>query len=53
MKSAYQDVVDEVRILKGIEEAIAIAIEREREARKFYLYNSTLMKNPKFKELYE
>ena len=53
MKSAYQDVVDEVRILKGIEEAIAIAIEREREARKFYLYNSTLMENPKFKELYE
>jgi|ERR1035437_209686 rubrerythrin len=53
MKSAYQDVVDEVRTLKGIEEAIALAIEREREAREFYLYKSTLMENPKFKELYE
>jgi len=53
MKSVYQYVVDEVRTLKGIEEAIALAIEREREAREFYLYNSTLMENPKFKELYE
>ncbi len=53
MKSAYRDVVDEVRTLKGIQEAIALAIEREREAREFYLYRSTLMENPKFKELYE
>ncbi len=53
MKSAYQDVVDEVKTLKGIEEAIAMAIEREIEAREFYLYKSTLMENPKFKELYE
>ena len=53
MISAYQDVVNEVRTLKGIEEAIAMAIAREREAREFYLHNSTLMENPKFKELYE
>jgi len=53
MKSAYQDVAEEVRDLKGIEEAVALAIEREKEAREFYLYKAALMDNPKFKELYE
>lgn len=53
MKSAYQDTIDEVRNLKGIEEAIALAIEREKEAKDFYLQQATLMENPKFKELYE
>ena len=53
MKSAYQDVVEEVKNLKGIEEAVALAIEKEKEAREFYLYKATLMNNPKFKELYE
>jgi rubrerythrin len=53
MKSSYQDTVEEVRNLKGIEEAIALAIEREIEARDFYLQKATLMDNPKFKELYE
>jgi len=53
MRSAYQDVVEEVKNLKGIEEAIALAIERENEAREFYLSKATLMDNPKFKELYE
>lgn len=42
-----------MRNLKGIEEAIALAIEREKEAREFYLSKATLMENPKFKELYE
>jgi rubrerythrin len=53
MRSAYQDVVEEVRNLKGIEEAVALAIEREVEAREFYLSKATLMDNPKFKELYK
>jgi erythrin-vacuolar iron transport family protein len=35
MKSAYKNVVEEVKNLKGIEEAIALAIEREKEAREF------------------
>jgi erythrin-vacuolar iron transport family protein len=42
MKSVYQDVVEEVRNLKGIEEAVALTIEREKEAREFYLYNPNL-----------
>lgn len=33
MESAYQNTVDEVRNLKGIEEALALAIEREKEAK--------------------
>lgn len=53
MRSAHQDVIEEVKNLKGIEEAIALAIEREKEARDFYLEKSTEMENPKFKELYE
>jgi erythrin-vacuolar iron transport family protein len=53
MKSTYQNVIEEVKNLKGIEEAIALAIEREIEARDFYLQQATLMENPKFKELYE
>jgi len=53
MKSAYQETVEEVKNLKGIEEAIALAIEREKEARDFYLQQAALMENPKFKELYE
>lgn len=53
MKSAYQDTIEEVRNLKGIEEAIALAIEREIEARDFYVQKAILMENPKFKELYE
>ncbi len=53
MKSAYQDTIEEVRNLKGIEEAIALAIEREKEAKNFYLQQAALMENPKFKELYE
>ncbi|WP_269851557.1 ferritin family protein [Methanosarcina horonobensis] len=53
MKSAYQDTVEEVKNLKGIEEAIALAIEREKEARDFYMQQAALMENPKFKELYE
>ena len=48
MKSAYQDTVEEVRNLKGIEEAIALAIEREKEAKDFYLQQAALMENPKF-----
>ena len=53
MRSAYQDVVEEVKNLKGIEEAIALAIEREIEARDFYLSKAALMDNPKLRELYE
>jgi len=53
MKSEYQSVVEEVKNLKGIEEAVALAIEREKEARDFYLSRAALMDNPKFKELYE
>lgn len=53
MKSAYQETIEEVRNLNGIEEAIALAIEREKEAREFYLQQAGLMENPKFKELYE
>jgi len=53
MRSAYQNVVEEVKNLKGIEEAVALAIEREKEARDFYLSKAALMDNPKFKELYE
>jgi rubrerythrin len=53
MRSAYQDVVEEVKNLKGIEEAIALAIEREIEARDFYLSKSALMDNPKLRDLYE
>lgn len=53
MKSAYQETVEEVKNLKGIEEAIALAIEREKEAKDFYLQQAALMENPKFKELYE
>jgi erythrin-vacuolar iron transport family protein len=30
-----------------------LAIKREKEARDFYLHKSTLMSNPKFKELYQ
>ncbi len=53
MKSAYQNTVEEVRNLKGIEEALALAIKREIEARDFYMQQAALMENPKFKELYE
>ena len=45
--------MEEVKNLKGLEEAISLAIEREKEARDFYLHKSTLMDNPKFKELYQ
>jgi len=53
MKSAYQNVINEVKNLKSIEEAIALAIEREKEAKDFYMSKAALMDNPKFKELYE
>ncbi len=53
MKSSYQETIDEVRNLKGIEEAVALAIEREIEARDFYMQQADLMENPKFKELYK
>lgn len=53
MKSTYQNTVEEVKNLKGIEEALALAIEREKEAKDFYLQKAALMENPKFKELYE
>lgn len=53
MKSTYQNVIEEVQNLKGIEEAVALAIEREKEARDFYLSKAALMDNPKFKELYD
>jgi rubrerythrin len=53
VKSAYQNVIEEVENLKGIEEAVALAIEREKEARDFYLSKAALMDRPKFKELYE
>lgn len=53
MKSSYKETVEEVRNLKGIEEAVALAIEREIEARDFYMQQADLMENPKFKELYK
>lgn len=53
MKSAYQNIVEEVKNLRGVEEAIALAVEREKEARDFYLQKADLMKNPKFRKLYE
>lgn len=53
MRGAYQNVIEEVKNLKGIEEAVALAIEREKEAMDFYLSRAALMDNPKFKELYE
>lgn len=53
MKSAYQNIVEEVKNLRGVEEAIALAVEREKEARDFYLQKAVLMENPKFKRLYE
>ena len=53
MKSTYQNVVEEVKNLKSIEEAVALAIEREKEAKDFYLSKAALMDRPKFKELYE
>jgi len=53
LRSTYQSVVDEVKNLNGIEEAIALAIEREKEARDFYLSKAAVMDRPKFKELYE
>jgi rubrerythrin len=37
MRSSYEDVIEEVKNLKGIEEAVALAIEREKEAKNFYL----------------
>ncbi|HEY3360877.1 MAG TPA: ferritin family protein [Methanosarcina sp.] len=53
MQSEYQNIIEEVKNLKGIEEAVALAIEREKEARNFYLSKAALMDDPKFKELYE
>jgi rubrerythrin len=53
MKSAYQETVEEVKNLKGIEEALALAIEREKEARDYYMQQAALVESPKFKELYE
>lgn len=53
MKSAYQDTVEEVKSLKGIEEALALAIEREKEAKDFYMKKAAQMEDPKFKQLYE
>lgn len=53
MKSAYKDTVEEVKNLKGIEEALALAIEREVEARDFYMDKAAQMEDPKFKQLYE
>jgi erythrin-vacuolar iron transport family protein len=53
LRRTYQSVVDEVKNLNGIEEAIALAIEREIEARDFYLSKAAVMDRPKFKELYE
>lgn len=53
MRSAYQDTVEEVKNLKGIEEAVALAIEREIEARDFYIQKAAQMERPKFRELYE
>ncbi|AKB49998.1 Rubrerythrin [Methanosarcina barkeri str. Wiesmoor] len=53
MRNTYQDVVEEVKNLKGIEEAVALAIEREKEAKEFYLSKAALMDRPKFKALYE
>ncbi|MDW5550908.1 ferritin family protein [Methanosarcina sp.] len=53
MRSTYQNVVEEVKNLKGIEEAVALAIERETEARDFYSSKAALMDKTQFKELYE
>jgi len=53
MKSTYEGIIEEVKSLKGIEEAVSLAIVREKEARNFYLEKSTEMENQKFKELYE
>ena len=53
MKSAFKNTVEEVRNLKGIEEALALAIEREIEARDFYMQKAAQMERPKFRELYE
>jgi rubrerythrin len=53
MKSAFKNTVEEVRNLKGIEEALALAIERETEARDFYMQKAAQMERPKFRELYE
>lgn len=53
MRSAYRDTVEEVKSLKGIEEALALAIEREKEAKDFYMNKAAQMEDPKFKQLYE
>ena len=52
MKYAFQEVVDEVSKLKDLEEAIALAAEREKEARAFYLEKAATTDNVQLKDLY-
>ena len=52
MKYAFQEVVDEVSKLKDLDEAIALAAEREKEARTFYLEKATTTDSIQLKDLY-
>lgn len=52
MKYAFQEVIEEVSRLKDLEEAIALAVEREKEARAFYLEKAASAEDVKLKDLY-
>lgn len=52
MKYAFQEVVDEVSKLKDLDEAIALAAEREKEARTFYMEKAATTDNIQLKDLY-
>jgi rubrerythrin len=49
---AFQEVVDEVSKLKDLEEAIALAAEREKEARAFYQEKAANTEDIGLKDLY-
>lgn len=52
MQYAFQEVVEEVSKLKDLEEAIALAAQREKEARAFYLEKAASADDVGLKDLY-
>jgi rubrerythrin len=52
VKYAFEEVLEEVSQLKTPEETIALAVEREKEAKNFYLEKAASSEDAKLKDLY-
>lgn len=52
MKDTFKEVIDEVSKLDSLEEAVALASKREKEARTFYLEKAETIEGAQLKDLY-